>query len=299
MAKNYIQGIKRRLNQLKNLRIVNLDFAPGHYYSPIVNTKEIGSRANEAFTIPTEIKGIVLNKDAQMATLNKMVGYYNENTFSETKTDGKRYYFQNNYYSYSDALFLYNIIRHNKPKRIIEVGSGFSSAVMLDTNDEFFNGEIKHTFVEPHPQRLYSLLNENDKKNTTIHVKNIQTIGLETFDQLQENDILFIDSTHVSKADSDVNRIVFDILPRLNKGVLIHFHDIFYPFEYPKEWVLGWKGFGWNETYLLKSFLLHNPDFKIELFNTYLELFEEKWFAENMPKCLKNKGGSIWIRKVN
>jgi len=278
---------------------VNLDFAPGHYYSPIVNTKEIAERADKAFTIPNEIKGIDLNKEAQMATLNQMVGYYNENTFHDTKAEGKRYYFQNNYYSYSDALFLYNIIRHYKPKRIIEVGSGFSSAVMLDTNDEFFNGEIKLTFVEPHPQRLYSLLNENDKKNTTIHVKNIQTIELDTFDQLQANDILFIDSTHVSKADSDVNRIIFDILPRLNKGVLIHFHDIFYPFEYPKEWILGWKGFGWNETYLLKSFLLHNPDFKIELFNTYLEHFNEEWFAQNMPKCLKNKGGSIWIRKVN
>ncbi len=299
MATNYIQGIKRKLKQLKNLRIVNLDFAPGHYYSPIVNPKEIANRADVAFAIPKNIKGIDLNKEAQMATLKQMVPYYNENTFPETKTEGKRYYFQNNYYSYSDSLFLYNIMRHNKPKRIVEVGSGFSSAVMLDTNDQFFDGAIKLTFVEPHPQRLYSLLNENDKKNTTIHVKNIQTIELETFDQLQENDILFIDSTHVSKADSDVNRIILEILPRLNKGVLIHFHDIFYPFEYPKDWVLGWQGFGWNETYLLKSFLLHNPDFKIELFNTYLEYFNEPWFAENMPKCLENRGGSIWIRKVN
>lgn len=283
----------------KNIRVVNLDFAPGHYYSPIANTTDIAERKQEVFSIPNEIQGIDLNEAGQMATLNLMKTYYDENTFPEQKTDGKRYYFQNKYYSYSDALFLYNIIRHYQPKNIIEVGSGFSSAVMLDTNDQFFNGSIHLTFIEPYPQRLYSLLNENDKKTATIHESTVQSIDLNTFSKLQENDILFIDSTHVSKVGSDVNRIIFDILPRLNKGVLIHFHDIFYPFEYPENWVLGWKGFGWNEAYVLKSFLLHNPDFKIELFNTYLEHFHEDWFKQNMPKCLLNKGGSIWLRKVN
>ncbi len=299
MLKKIIQGTSRRIKQLKNYRIVKLDFPPGHYYSPIVNKAELKNRRSEVFAIPSEIKGIDLNEAGQMATLESMKTYYNEHPFPETKTDGFRYYFKNKYYSYSDGLFLYNVIRHFKPKNIIEVGSGFSSAVMLDTNDKFFNGEIKLTFVEPHPERLYSLLTEKDKANTTIHVKNIQTIDLDTFSKLQENDILFIDSTHVSRVDSDVNRAILDILPRLNKGVLIHFHDIFYPFQYPEMWATGWDGFGWNETYLLKAFLMHNPDFKIELFNTYLEHFHEDWFSKNMPKCLLNKGGSIWIRKVN
>lgn len=283
----------------KNIRLVNLDFAPGHYYSPIADTKDIANRKQMVFDIPNEIKGIDLNEAGQLETIKKMVPFYNEHPFPEHKKEGQRYYFQNRYYSYSDALFLYYIIRQNQPKNIIEVGSGFSSAVMLDTNDKFFNGSIKHTFIEPYPARLYSLLSEKDKTNTTIHEKTIQSIDLATFDKLEANDILFIDSTHVSKVGSDVNRIIFDILPRLKKGVLIHFHDIFYPFEYPESWVLGWKGFGWNETYLLKSFMMHNPDFKIELFNTYLEHFHENWFKENMPQCLLNKGGSIWIRKVN
>jgi predicted O-methyltransferase YrrM len=299
MLKKIIPGLKRRIAHLKNTRIGILDFAPGHYYSPIVNVGEITARKKEVFDIPKEIKGIDLNEAGQLTNLKLMKPFYDQHTFPVEKTAGRRYYFHNKYYSYSDALFLYNIIRLNQPKRIIEVGSGFSSAVMLDTNDEFFNGEIKMTFVEPHPERLYSLLTEKDKTNTTIHVKNIQTIDLDTFSQLQENDILFIDSTHVCKVDSDVNRAILDILPRLNKGVLIHFHDIFYPFQYPEDWVLGWKGFGWNETYLLKSFLMHNPDFKIEMFNTYVEHFHEDWFKENMPKCLLNKGGSIWIRKIN
>lgn len=297
--KKIIPAIKRRIDLVKLIRVSVMDFPPGHFYSPIVNKNDIKSRKKEVFNIPKEIKGIDLNDAGQMATLKQMKSCYDENRFPEHKTEGTRYYFKNEYYSYSDALFLYNTIRHFKPRNIIEVGSGFSSAVMLDTNDQFFNGSIKITFVEPYPDRLYSLMSTQDKENTTIHEKTIQSIPLETFSQLGENDILFIDSTHISKAGSDVNRAIFDILPRLNKGVLIHFHDIFYPFEYPEHWVLGWSGFGWNETYLLKAFLMHNPDFKVELFNTYLEYFHEDWFKENMPKCLLNRGGSIWIRKIN
>ncbi|MBF0510802.1 MAG: class I SAM-dependent methyltransferase, partial [Candidatus Omnitrophica bacterium] len=121
-------------------------------------------------------------------------------------------------------------------------------------------------------------------------------VDVSFFDELGENDILFVDSSHVSKTGSDVNHILFNILPKLNKGVLIHFHDIFYPFEYPKPWVL--EGRCWNEDYLLRAFLSYNNSFEIVVFNTFLEHFHEDWFKENMPLCLKNKGGSIWLRKI-
>jgi hypothetical protein len=116
------------------------------------------------------------------------------------------------------------------------------------------------------------------------------------FKALGQNDILFVDSTHVSKTGSDVNRILFEILPSLNRGVIIHFHDIFYPFEYPKEWVLDWAGFGWNEIYILRAFLTNNPNYTILLFNTFLEHFHKEWFLQHMPLCLRNTGGSLWIK---
>ncbi|NQS88701.1 hypothetical protein HQ584_02790 [Patescibacteria group bacterium] len=119
---------------------------------------------------------------------------------------------------------------------------------------------------------------------------------MESFKQLKENDILFIDTSHVSKTGSDVNYIFFDILPNLNSGVLIHFHDIFYPFEYPKKKILD--GHAFNECYILRAFLQYNTRFKIILFNTFLEHYYEDWFRQNMPLCLRNKGGSIWLRKV-
>jgi predicted O-methyltransferase YrrM len=209
-----------------------------------------------------------------------------------------RYYFNNDIYTYSDGIFLYSTIRKFQPKKIIEVGSGFSSALMMDTNDLFFNSSIELIFVEPYPDRLLSLFKAADHKKYTVIKKPVQDVPITLFEQLNENDILFIDSTHVSKTGSDVNFILFEILPILNKGVLIHFHDIFYPFEYPKEWVLNRKGFGWNEDYILRAFLSYNKSFEILAFNTFLEHYYEDWFQQEMPLCLINKGGSIWLRKL-
>jgi hypothetical protein len=118
----------------------------------------------------------------------------------------------------------------------------------------------------------------------TVMPSRLQEVELEEFDSLQENDILFIDSTHVSKINSDVNRIFFVILPRIAPGVHIHFHDIFYPFEYPREWI--YEGRAWNEAYLLHAFLQYNSAFRITLMNTFLERFHQQFFQDEMPFSL-------------
>jgi hypothetical protein len=204
-----------------------------------------------------------------------------------------RYYFNNGSYEYTDAIILYSFIRHFKPKKIIEIGSGFSSAVMLDTND-IFNLKIKFSFIEPYPKLLYSLMRQNDINNCNIYDKKVQSVALEKFKDLNENDILFIDSSHVSKTGSDVNFEIFNILTTLNSGVLIHFHDVFYPFEYPKEWVL--EGRNWNEDYLLRAFLSYNNSFEILHFSHFIHRHHKKAF-QKMPLTYKNTGGNIWIRK--
>jgi hypothetical protein len=94
---------------------------------------------------------------------------------------------------------------------------------------------------------------------------------------------------------SDVNFLFFNVLPILQDGVLIHFHDIFYPFEYPQDWIF--EGRAWNEAYLLRAFLQYNSSFHIVFMNTFMEYFHEPIFQQEMPLCLKNTGGSIWIRK--
>jgi hypothetical protein len=139
------------------------------------------------------------------------------------------------------------------------------------------------------------LLTPADAKQITLLETPLQEVPLSTFEALEANDILFIDSTHVCKTGSDVNRLIFEILPRLQAGVYIHIHDMFYPFEYPKSWVL--EGRAWNELYLVRAFLQNNDTFEIAAFNNYLTLMHRDWFQQHMPLCLKNTGGSLWLRK--
>lgn len=269
---------------------------PGHFYSPIPSLEDIRRDEAQIFgAVPRELAGIDLHESEQLSLLNELQRYYKELPFHAEKVAGLRYFYENPAYSYSDAIFLYCLIRHLRPKKIIEVGSGYSSCVTLDTNEIFFGNSISTTFIEPFPGLLLSLIKEEDKARITVIPKRLQDVALERFDGLGEGDILFVDSTHVSKVNSDVNRLFFEILPRLAPGVFIHLHDIFYPFEYPKEW--AFEGRAWNEAYVLRAFLQYNRGFRIMLMNTFLEDFHEARFREEMPLCLKNKGGSIWLRK--
>ncbi len=273
---------------------------PGHFYTPIPSLEEIKSREEQIFgTPPRQIPGIDLNEEGQLQLLDEFKRFYKEQPFSPTKTGKLRYYFENGNYGYTDGIFLHCMIRYLRPKRIVEVGCGSSSCNMLDTNALFFDHSIDLTFIDPNPEWLYANMNIKSTDYTNIRVipKQVQVLALDLFSVLDENDILFIDSSHVSKIGSDVNYIVFEILPCLKKGVYVHFHDIRYPFEYPKEWI--YNGHAWNEAYLVRAFLQFNKNFEIAFFNGYLRYFFENVFREYMPLCLKHPGGSLWIKKIS
>jgi predicted O-methyltransferase YrrM len=277
------------------IRSGNNPFTSGNFYSPIPSLEDI-KKYNFNSPLPETIPGIDLNSDEQLQLLDSFETFYKELPFPDQKTEDFRYFYQNEAYSYSDAIVLYCMIRHLNPQKLIEVGSGYSSSVTLDTNEKFMGNSIACTFIEPYPQRLESLLKENDKKTVTIHKKNLQEVPLNVFEALKENDILFIDSTHVSKFNSDVNYLFNEILPALNPGVYIHIHDVFYPFEYPKDYLMERRA--WNEQYTLRAFLQYNDNFKIVMFNTYLEsMFEDK-VKSRFPLLYKNTGGSIWLKKI-
>jgi predicted O-methyltransferase YrrM len=288
-----LNAVESELHEIqKNLGYV----PPGHYYSPIPSQDEI--RKDEKIIFADrgpEIPGIKLTSEELVRFLDELSEFYKEMPFEGEKKDGLRYYFKNDFYSYSDAIFLYSMIRRLRPQRIIEVGSGYSSAVILDTNDLFFNGQISTLFIEPYPMRLHSLLKGSDEEKSRILTERIQDVSLKEFDALEENDILFIDSTHISKINSDVNFILFEILPRLKPGVYIHFHDIFFPFEYPITW--AYEGRAWNEAYLLRAFLQYNSEFRVVAMNSFLHKFHLEHLAIKMPLCTMNPGGSIWLRK--
>ena len=268
---------------------------PGHFYSPVPSVEEI--RANAALIFPPvtrEIAGINMAASAQLELLQRLRKYYPDWSFPDQRTKGYRYYCENSQYPRCDGIFLLAMMRELRPRRIIEVGSGFSSGLMLDINDRFFDAQIEMTFIEPYTQRLDSLLTSDDRPRHRIIAAPVQRVELDTFRCLEANDILFVDSTHVAKVGSDVNQIIFAILPVLNSGVCIHFHDIFYPFEYPQQWL--YQGIAWNEMYMLRAFLEYNSGFSILLMNTFLQKFHGQWLAEHMPLC-QTGGGSIWLRK--
>ena len=272
---------------------------PGHFYSPSPDRAEVRRRRDKLFDrARTELPGIDLNLTRQEELLLAVRATYDELPFGDAPgapPDGCRYGYANDQYSYADAICLHGLLRHIAPKRVIEVGSGHSSALMLDVRERFLDGALSLTFVEPYPERLRGLLRAGDHDHVRILEQPVQDVPLALFEELEEGDILFIDSTHVSKTGSDVNHLYLEILPLLRRGVWVHVHDVHYPFEYPEEWVE--QGYAWNEAYLLRAFLAFNSAFRIQLFPTFAELFHEEWFRAEMPLCLRNPGGSLWMRR--
>lgn len=259
------------------------------YDSPYPDLEEIYKEEDKLFCKDKEVNDINLNIDRQKELISKM-WEINAVDWSGEASDGHRYYSDNDWFGKGSADCLYYMMRIINPKKIIEVGSGFSTSVMLDTNNAYFDNHIKISCIEPYPERLKSLLMESD--NLEIHETYLQNIPLEFFDQLQINDILFIDSSHVAKTNSDINYLFFEILPCLQSGVYIHFHDMFWPFEYPKKWI--YQGRGYNELYLLRAFLMNNRDYSIQYFGNYLCKMHGDLLGGKLENCGEN---SLWIRK--
>lgn len=268
---------------------------PGHFYSPLVSIDEIRRDEQRVFHRAAPPAGIEMNEAAQLELLTEFERLYPSIDFPATRQPSHRYWYENPAYSYSDAIMLHCMLRHSRPKRVIEVGSGHSSCVILDTRERHLPELAELTFVEPYPQLLHSLLRPSDRAAIDIVPTRLQDVPLDRFRRLEAGDVLFVDSTHVSKTGSDVNYLFFEVLPALRSGVLVHLHDIAWPFEYPKDWVMG--GRSWNEVYVLRAFLQYNAHFSVVLMNTFLQQRHAARIRERMPLCFRNGGASIWIRR--
>jgi hypothetical protein len=181
-------------------RLKNEELLSGHFYSPIPRMSDVQRDAARLFDRwPRNVPGVDLNEKTQLDMLRSISAYYPELPFRDGPTPGRRYYFDNPMYSYSDAICLYGMIRHLKPRRMIEVGSGFSSAAILDTNELFFGHRIACTFIDPDPDRLLGLMTPTDRDRAEVVATRLQEVPVAQFMTLEANDILFIDSSHVLK----------------------------------------------------------------------------------------------------
>jgi predicted O-methyltransferase YrrM len=272
-------------------------FAPGHYYSPSPAADEVADAFEKLHRQrPDDIAGIDLQLDRQREIYDVLAASYGEQPFSDVQTADRRFYFANECFEWTDAICLYSLMRHFRPRRIVEIGSGYSSAVMLDVNELFLGGTTELTFIEPYPDRLLRLLKPEDRARTRIIEQKLQAVPDAPWADLQANDMLFIDSSHVSKCGSDVNRIVFEILPSLRPGVLVHVHDIFPGFEYPRPWIEA--GRHWNEAYLMRAFLQFNSAFEIVFWAPFAVARWRSEVAEKTPLFLRDSGGSLWLKRT-
>lgn len=267
-----------------------------HYESPIPSLSQIKADRDWIFAVPREFPGIDLNLAGQRALGLELAPFVADCAFPLTSTPPWRYYWSDGkrWFDWGDAVVLHALMRHFRPARVLEVGSGFSSAVILDTVEHHLVDTTHCTFIEPYPDRLRSLLRPDDQQRCEVIVNRVHTVGLDPFLELTAGDILLIDSSHVSRVGSDVNWLIFEVLPRLAPGVLIHVHDVLFPFEYPEIWFES--GQALNEAYLLRALLIHNHRFEIIFWNDYLKKCETEWLRQNLPGCLIGASTSIWLR---
>lgn len=265
-----------------------------HYYEPLINPrKHLRFSLREDRMLP----GIDFNVAGQLQLLKEF--RYNEelNQFPQERRSELEYYYDNHTFGSGDSEILYNIIRHFRPARVIEIGSGNSTlmayAAIQKNKAENAGYVCEHVCIEPYEQPWL------EKLSSKIIRKKVEDIDPVFFNQLQAGDILFIDSSHIIRPQGDVLFEYLTLLPLLNSGVIVHIHDIFSPRDYLDKWVYE-NHFMWNEQYILEAFLSMNDKFEVIGALNYLRHNYRNEMAAACPVFAKQAGrepGSFWIRR--
>ena len=269
-----------------------------HFYEPIPDTRTL---KDELWLKHSDMVGVEMNEEGQVNLLSQFSSKFKDEyeNFPRFKISiPYQYYVNNGTFESVDGEILYCMIRHFKPKKIFEIGSGNSTYLAAQAvlrNKEEDGKECELIAFEPYPN---DVLRAGFPGLSKLIPTKIEDVALSKFDELKKNDILFIDSSHVLKIGSDVQYEYLEMLPRLNKGVIVHLHDIFLPAEYPKEWVLRLHIF-WTEQYLLQAFLAFNNAFEVLRGGSYMHLKHpdklEAAFASY--KREERWPGSFWMRR--
>ena len=269
-------------------------YPPGHYGSTLPSLRDINSRRIELFSRGTAgVDGTDLNMARQLELLQTFSRIGAGLAFNREPESDHRYYYNNQTFRLSDAIILTCFLQYLQTRNIIEVGSGFSSALMLDLQEPGVQRNL--TFIEPYPANLKRLMRQSDFQRCRLIEQKVQDVPLEEFDILQAGDLLFIDSSHVMKIGSDLSTLFFSVLPRLNAGVVVHIHDIAWPFEYREAKIR--EGRIWNEIYFVRNFLQFNDTFEMLYFSSYIEQEHRQELIRCLPAYTEFTGASLWLRK--
>lgn len=289
------QGLHRLPATRETFRRIGVFPLLDHYYEPLFTPSTLRTPLSAERDLP----GIDMNVDEQLLLLEKF-DYADELlAFPQEEQPGLGFYYQNTMFGSGDAEYLYNIIRLFKPRRLIEIGSGQSTriaaAAIAANRVENEANTCQHVCVEPYEADWLEQL------DVTVLRTPVEQLDKAMFDELDSNDILFIDSSHMIRPQGDVLHEYLELLPRLGSGVLVHVHDIFTPRDYPAEWIIDQNRF-WNEQYLLEAFLSHNSEFKVIGALNFLKHHHPDQISRCCPvlgsDITTREPGSFWIQRV-
>jgi len=276
----------------RDLENTGVKVVPCNFYSSVPSITEIENSFEYSSVQPPYAASPVFGlPETSRDLLETLTGYSSEFQPAEEGSEESPvgFFWKNSQFSYSDAMSYFAFLRHLKPKRVVEIGAGFSTLVAMDAIAKNGTGEI--TCVEPFPR---AFLEKTDK----ILLKKMpaQEITVEWLNSyLCDGDVLFIDSTHTVKTGSDCLHIYLRLLPYLKHDVYVHAHDIYLPFGMPKDWLLD-QHIYWTEQYLLLAFLLDNPKTEFLFGSSYHKWANEKLLSEFMHGRAMPGGGSFWFR---
>jgi Methyltransferase domain len=262
------------------LQKLGINVTPRHFYWPIPDLNTLAGKNWSACSLS---EGVDLQLGRQLRLLDSgFLEFQAECNFPETPAECEhQFHFNNGFFERVDAEMAYAIVRHFRPRRIIEVGSGNSTklfaAALCRNQEEGSPGEL--IGIEPNPSPL---LRRGFPGFSELISKKVQDVPLDLFRSLGPGDILFIDSSHVVAVDSDVVHEYLRILPKLRPGVLVHIHDIFMPVDYPEKFVMTNLCF-WGEQYMLEAFLSYNRAFEVLWSSSAMQFFHPEVLERRFP----------------
>lgn len=245
-----------------------------HYYEPLFQTGDLKKSLSDERKLP----GINWNTEEQIDILNTFHFQEELNKLPDSFVSETTFHFKNNSFESGDAEYWYSLIRLKKPQRIIEIGSGHSTKLArlaIEANQKQEGAYLcKHICIEPYEMPWLEAI------GVEVIREKVENIPIAFFEQLEANDVLFIDSSHMIRPQGDVLFEYLELIPILKSGVIVHVHDIFSPRDYLKEWIVEEVRF-WNEQYLLEAFLSFNYEWKIIgalnfLHHSHFELLQQK-----------------------
>jgi Methyltransferase domain len=294
---------KLRQNVFHIAQDYGLHLTPVHFYSPVPQLKTLPA---DIWSRCPEMPGVRANAKKQLVLLATLARRFRKEyeAFPARKPPGSpahTYYSSNGYFDDIDGYVLYSIVRHFRPSRVIEIGSGnttylFAQAIARNRKDDR-RYRCDLTAIEPYPNEV---LKAGFPGLTRLIAKPVQEVPLSEFGKLGKNDILFIDSSHILKIGSDVQYELLEIIPRLAKGVIVHFHDIFLPKEYPQNWVEEMNRY-FTEQYVLQAFLAFNDSFEILLAPPYLHAHHPRAMEAAFRSYHRAQAwtpSNFWIRRT-